>query len=198
MHSIANKVRFPRLSGAGAPNSHEKGGEYGESVHLLRECPDLILRRRLERIHEHDRSEPRSLRSGRQIDGLPAPRNGAVSVQFDRLAVGVITAANSPERATRGESRGFKSRRDQTVPSGPSRAAVWSADPIGEVAGSNPARLAGSSVRSERPTLFPSRSLTSSQAAVKPEADTLLPSVSGAYSPWAIRRSSNSLRSIYP
>lgn len=43
--------------------------------------------------------------------------------------------------------------------------------------------------RFESVSLHQPRSLlTSSQAASKPETDTLLPSVSGAYSPWSVSR----------
>lgn len=67
-----------------------------------------------------------------------------------------VGAPVSPEGATRGEGRGFESRRDQAAPSGPSRSSVGSEHSEGEVAGSNPARFAGSSGRLERPTNSPS------------------------------------------
>lgn len=133
-----------------------------------------------------------SITGGSDVTGsaLRAPLRPAL---FDRLAVGVITVANSPERARNepaaaAEVAGDYLREPLAAAAGQ---IIWEGDAPRETG-----CFGGDASCPD--AISPSRSLTSSQAAVKPEADTLLPSVSGAYSPWAVRRSSNSLRSTYP
>lgn len=183
-----------------------------------------------------------SITGGSDVTGS-AERAPLRPALFDRLAVGVITVANSDPVAKASEDNGRISAPMSGEVSRPHGADHARGTPLA-------IRRDGSERRSPD---SPSRSLTSSQAAVKPEADTLLPFVSGAssnpdprtlagadgrrstpsllavgaksdgvaasssvgaasernvgvhesrqavpYSPWAVRRSSNSLRSVYP
>lgn len=183
-----------------------------------------------------------SITGGSDVTGS-AERAPLRPALFDRLAVGVITVANSPDwvrapqhdrRISRGDDfagDAWMDRQTGTIrfvavgqsPDGKTPALESQAKASEDNGATGRARdetpadcVAGEASRvdagrtasatsehgrdgSERRAPYsPSRSLTSSQAAVNPESDTLLLSVSGAYSPWAVRRSSNSLRSIYP
>jgi len=123
-----------------------------------------------------------------------AERAPFVARPFDRLAVGVITATNSitPDPRTLAGADGRRST--------PSLLAVGAksdgAKPPSSVGAASERNVGVHESRQAVP--YSHSQVPSPRPADKPEADTLLPSVSGAYSPWAVRRSSNSLRSIYP
>lgn len=112
---------------------------------------------------------------------------------FDRLAAGVITAAvSSPDPRTLAGADG--------------RWSTPRSNAAGAKSGScHRLSLVGRAFDPEHGYRKFDQAVTYSHSQVsvprpadKPEADTLLPSVSVPYSPWAVRRSSNSLRSIYP
>lgn len=165
-----------------------------------------------------------SITGGSDVTGS-AERAPFVARPFDRLAGGVITVANSPERAAgetgmvlgTGKERplsvglhtdGYPEARFETASlhqfqakasedngaTGRVRDETPADSVAGEVSRVDAGRTASATSEngrdgSERRAPYsPSRSLTSSQAAVKPEADTPLPSVSGAYSPWSVSR----------
>lgn len=173
-----------------------------------------------------------SITGGSDVIGS-AERAPFVARPIDRLAVGVITVANSPDwvrapqhdrRISRGDDFAGDAWMDRQT--GTIRYVVVGQSPGGEnpvlpfqakasedngatgrARDETPAdRMAGEASRVDagrtasatsehgrdgserRAPNSPSRSLTSSQAAVKPEADPLLPSVSGAYCPWSVSR----------
>jgi len=172
-----------------------------------------------------------SITGGSDVTGS-AERAPFVARPFDRLAVGVITVANSPERANEnrdavtgvvfaagkadkpycaasplsGGPVPFLSPDPQTLAGADGRRSTPRSNAAGAKSGSShrlslvgPATEPGYRCRKFGQAVTNSHSqVPAPRPADKPEADTLLPSVSGAYSPWAVRRSSNSLRSIYP
>jgi ParB-like chromosome segregation protein Spo0J len=72
----------------------KKGGDDAKSAQVPAEHCDLINRRRQDDTHEHDRSESRQVRSGRNIAGVAAPRVGT-STEAPAESV-EISASNSP------------------------------------------------------------------------------------------------------
>jgi len=114
--------------------------------------------------------------------------------QFDRLAGGIIPAPNSsnPDPRTLAGADGRRST--------PSLFAVG----VKSDGGCTPSSVGAASERnvgvheSRQAVPYSHSQVPSPRPADKPEAGSLLPSVSGAYSPWTVRPSNNSLRSIYP
>lgn len=175
-----------------------------------------------------------SITGGRDVTGS-AERAPLRPALIDRLAVGVITVANSPERATEVPASGRSSAREDDAKSGSDRnpvdAALVTAGetaplvsppyvvrqitgdkdrvlfPVGGPTSSNPdpRTLAGADGRRSTPSLL--------AVGAKSEGVAASSSVGAAsernvgvhesrqavtYSPWTVRRPSNSLRSVYP
>lgn len=125
--------------------------------------------------------------------------------QFDRLAVGVITVANSPERAT--ENRDAVT--GVVFAAGKADKPYCAASPLsgGPVPflSPDPRTLAGADGRRSTPSLLAVGAKSdgvaaSSSVGASSERNVGVHESRQAvpYSPWAVRRPSNSLRSTYP
>lgn len=228
--TVANSSERADLSPI--PSIKTGGRDAKSSLHRSFEEDPLIVGARNSE-HEHDLPLSKPLRSGRQIAGLPAPRNevGSVPAGPDALAESdeaTISAPNSSRSAASGQAA-LSGECPEASPvdgarKGPSGTAATAckpgggalllitgdkdrACPVGGPTSSDPdpRTLAGADGRRSTPSLL----------AVGAKSDGASPpsSVGAAsernvgvhesrqavpYSPWAVRRSSNSLRSTYP